>query len=252
MDAIFFDIDDTLYDQAQPFCYAVRTVVGPVSMTDDQLFASSRRHSDEVFAALAAGKRPSDATYVRRMRETLADAGVDISDSTARQLQRVYATSSGTAMTLYPGMEKVLSECKQHAQVGVISNGRGARQRDKLRILGIDRWVRPEAIFISDELGMAKPDPQIFRFACSRIGARPEHSVYVGDSLASDVPGALDAGLRVVWFHHRESLVPTDKKVESKVTAPRPTWTVTTTQELLALLHDVLSSEDEGATRQTR
>lgn len=247
MDAIFFDIDDTLYDQAQPFCYAVRKVVGPVSATDDQLFASSRRHSDEVFAALAAGNRPSDAMYVRRMRETLADAGVSISDDTARELQRVYATSSGEAMALFPGMDKVLDECRRHAQIGVISNGRGARQRDKLRILGIDRWVNPNAIFISDELGMAKPDPGIFRFACSGVGARPERSIYVGDSLASDVPGALDAGMRVVWFHHRESLVPADKAVESGEAAPRPTWTVTTTRELLTLLRKVFLGE--GSTR---
>lgn len=239
MDVVFFDIDDTLYDQAQPFCYAVHTVVGQVPATDDQLFASSRRHSEEVFAALAAGKRPTDAMYVRRMQETLADAGVPIDVPTARQLQHIYATTSGEAMSLYPGMERVLDLCSWHAKVGVISNGRGPRQRDKLRILHMDRWVGADQVFISNELGVAKPDPAIFRLACERMQTSPERCLYVGDSLASDVAGAKAAGMPVVWFHHRDSLVPADRRATPSPEAA-PDWTVTNSEELLDLLRRLL------------
>ena len=43
-DAVFFDLDDTLYDQAQPFAYAVEKVVGPIPhATAADLFDTSRR-----------------------------------------------------------------------------------------------------------------------------------------------------------------------------------------------------------------
>lgn len=236
MDVVFFDIDDTLYDQAQPFAYAVHAVLGDtVDASDAELYAASRRHSGEVFAAFDAGGRPTDAIYVRRMQATLAEFGVSVPEGTARRIQHIYATSSGRAMSLSPTMARVLDLCAAHARVGIISNGRTRQQHEKLSILGIDRWVGSEAVFVSEELGLAKPDPAIFRYACSHLGTFPERCLYVGDSFENDVPGAVAAGMPVVWFHHRDW--------SGAVVAPgtpQPTWTVTSAEELYLLLTGLL------------
>jgi putative hydrolase of the HAD superfamily len=50
----------------------------------------------------------------------------------------------------------------------------------------------------SDECGIRKPDPEIFRLALDRLGIRPEHAVHVGDDPVLDVEGARDAGMRVI------------------------------------------------------
>lgn len=267
MDVVFFDIDDTLYNQAEPFGYAVRSVLGSVPATDDELFDASRRHSGEVFAAFAAGGHPSVAVYVRRMQATLAEFGVNVSAETARRLQWVYATSSGKAMHLSPAMRQVLETCHAHARVGVISNGREKQQMEKIEILGIDRWVEPGAVFISEALGIAKPDPAIFLHACGTLGTVPERCLYVGDSLTNDVPGANAAGMPVVWFHHRDASpagtsAPTSSTAPAApsgsaaaatasfpapavpgpgpATEPRPTWTVSTAEELLSLVRRIV------------
>lgn len=232
MDVVFFDIDDTLYNQAEPFAYAVRKVLGEVRATDDELFNASRRHSGEVFAAFNGGGHPTDAIYVRRMQATLAEFGISVSESTALQIQHVYATQSGKAMSLSLGMEQVLVECSRHARVGIISNGRAKQQREKLKILGIDRWVKPDAVFISEALGLAKPDPNIYTYACTQLDTTPERCVYVGDSLTNDVPGANAAHMPVVWFHHRP---------QPMQESPQPTWTVTSDEELLELMKRLLT-----------
>jgi HAD superfamily hydrolase (TIGR01549 family) len=45
----------------------------------------------------------------------------------------------------------------------------------------------------------AKPHPEAFMTVCNHLGVAPERTVYVGDSIKSDVFGALEAGLIPVW-----------------------------------------------------
>lgn len=233
MDAVFFDIDDTLYDQARPFAYAVRRVMGHrvVPATNDQLYTASRTHSCEVFAALGAGRKPSVETYVRRMKATLADFGVTISDAEAREMQLIYAADSWRAMRLFPGLPEVLRLCRERSRVGVISNGRERSQLAKLDVLGIARYARPASCVISEAVGVSKPDPAIFRIACERLDAQPENCLYVGDAYAIDVVGALAANMAVAWFNHRR---------RERPDGPEPTYEARSGDELLSLIKDVL------------
>lgn len=233
MDAVFFDIDDTLYDQAQPFAYAVHRVLGPIEGADDNaLFMASRKHSGEVFAAFANGERPTREIYVRRMERTLAEFGVSIDRATAEKIQYVYSLSSDRAMSLSADMLACLALCAAACPLGVITNGTGPRQRGKLRILEADRFFEPKNVFISDELGMAKPHPEIFRYACDHMGAALERSLFIGDSFENDVVGANNVGLPVIWFNRRKRPLPANEA------APR--WTVESDAELLALLKTIL------------
>lgn len=50
----------------------------------------------------------------------------------------------------------------------------------------------------SDECGVRKPDPEIFRLTLERLGVAPEEAVHVGDDLVLDVEGARAAGMRVI------------------------------------------------------
>lgn len=236
MEAVFFDIDDTLYDQGLPFAHAVRAVLGTLPASTGDLYKASRLHSGEVFDAYARGSHPTDAIYVRRMKGTLAEFGIALTDGQAREMQRVYASRSAEAMELAPAMAGSLDWCAGHARagVGVITNGSPRMQRAKLAELGCYRWIRPEDVFISEELGMAKPDPALFWHACDVMGVRPEGSLFVGDAYAVDVVGARNAGMPMVWFNHRDNPVP-DGPDDA-----RAKWVVRTDEELLALLRRIV------------
>ncbi|MCA1842560.1 MAG: HAD-IA family hydrolase [Actinobacteria bacterium] len=57
----------------------------------------------------------------------------------------------------------------------------------------------PMAIVIdSDVVGVAKPDPAIFRIALEATGVAPERALHIGDTIGADVNGALAAGVRPV------------------------------------------------------
>ncbi|MGH3191342.1 MAG: HAD family hydrolase [Streptosporangiaceae bacterium] len=67
---------------------------------------------------------------------------------------------------------------------------------------GADGAGVPVGVIIdSAVVGVAKPDPAIFRIALDALGVPPSGTVlYVGDSLRYDVAGALAAGLQPVHF----------------------------------------------------
>ena len=230
-DAVFFDLDDTLYDQSEPIAYAVKHVLGDLKgISGAQLFETSRLHSQEVFAAFARGYRPTDTVYIHRMQDTFADYGIHLDDQTALKLQRVYAGNTADAMHLDPSIAQALDWCSHHTNrgLGIISNGKLRGQVAKVKALGVDRWISADRIFVSDAVGVAKPKPEIFSLACRQVQADPEKSIYVGDTFALDVIGATRARLKSLWYNHRLRHAPTSH--------PKATWEVHTAPELYATL----------------
>ncbi|HVK63212.1 MAG TPA: HAD family hydrolase [Polyangium sp.] len=97
-----------------------------------------------------------------------------------------------------PGMLELAEDLSDAGvPVGIISNSEG-RLAELVAELGWDdRFL---VIADSGRLGMDKPDRAIFSWTAERLGRPLDRVVHVGDSLAADVQGALDAGMRAVWF----------------------------------------------------
>jgi putative hydrolase of the HAD superfamily len=62
---------------------------------------------------------------------------------------------------------------------------------------------RLDVMVLSDEVGVRKPDPEIYRFGCRLLGIEPSEAIHVGDDLENDVQGAAAAGIKTIqalWF----------------------------------------------------
>ena len=96
----------------------------------------------------------------------------------------------------YPEVPGVLARLRAGgARLAVVSNW-DVSLHDVLERTALRPLV--DAVVISAELGVAKPDPAIFRAALDRLGAGPDGALHVGDSLEDDVAGARAAGLEAV------------------------------------------------------
>jgi putative hydrolase of the HAD superfamily len=82
--------------------------------------------------------------------------------------------------------------------VGIVTNGASDVQRAKLRATGLD--ARVDAVCISDDIGVRKPDPDIFHAAADRCGHLRADGWMIGDNPATDIAGAHDVGLRTIWI----------------------------------------------------
>jgi len=207
--AVFFDLDDTLYDQLEPFRAALGVFGGGIGgLEADALYRRFRHHSDELWEPYRAGRLPLERMRVERIRRALADLGFEADEGDCLKFQEAYQEGQ-YRIRLLPGAEECLAELAEAGcLLGVVTNGPGPHQARKLEALGIERIIPRERWFISGEIGMAKPDPALFAHVNRATGTRPESSVLVGDSPVNDVGGAAGAGWRAVWFNARAGASP--------------------------------------------
>lgn len=203
--AVFFDLDDTLYDHLVPFREAVREVLAPDERNINyaELFYKVRHHSDLLWPKYLKGELELEETRVLRLELAFAEYGLTLSREQAARVQAAYIGRQYT-IEMIEGVEEQLRRfISLGHKVGVITNGPKDHQMNKLRGLGIDKLIPEEMIFISDAVGLAKPDPAIFAHVNKVTGTTPEHSLYIGDTWDNDVVGALSAGWKVCWYNPR-------------------------------------------------
>ena len=173
--AITFDLDNTLIDRDRAFRECVDEAVVDPRSRSELIRLDQRGHED---------------------RQVLLDAWHGFSG------RRIDLDQLGAliAERLSP-MEEVIDALRELAsriKIGLISNGGSSTQRRKLTASGLVRAFAPDKLWISGEVGSAKPDPLIFRRAASSMGLPPEQCLHVGDHPIQDFSGACHAG----WQAH--------------------------------------------------
>lgn len=94
-----------------------------------------------------------------------------------------------------PGAEELVRELHGKVPIGVASNSPGGMVREALEKSGLGGAF--EVVLGSDDVSRPKPDPELYRTACERLGAEPKHSVALEDS-PPGVEAAKAAGMYVV------------------------------------------------------
>ena len=118
-------------------------------------------------------------------------------------LNTAFATEPEMWSRVLPGSADALRRLRDlGVKLAIVSNSDGTVER-RLAEHGIcqvgDGPGVPVSIVVdSAVVGVAKPDPGIFRFALEATGAVPEATLYVGDTVGADVVGARAAGLRPI------------------------------------------------------
>ena len=120
----------------------------------------------------------------------------------------------------------VLKSLSSQAPLILLSNGIASVQRRRIKRSGIGRYFKD--ILISEEVGLAKPDPAIFALAIGKLQCPKERILCVGDSPSSDIRGAHSAGLDTCW------VAPPGR--EYPAGEPRPHYTISDLRQLLRFL----------------
>ncbi|MBI5356080.1 HAD family hydrolase [Candidatus Collierbacteria bacterium] len=95
---------------------------------------------------------------------------------------------------------QLISNLKKKYKVGMISNTHRSIARKKLEAIGLSlKEFNP--LITTYELDVYKPDPAPFLKALEIASCSPEESVYIGDSVETDIMGAKAVGMKtiLVW-----------------------------------------------------
>lgn len=209
--AIVFDLDDTLYAQQEPFAQAIKELFPTFPDEKMQaLFIQFRYYSDLHYMKSISGEWSLEKMRHERIRLALEDFDFDFDAATAdfTKFQAAYDTALNH-ISLPTEMREILDFLTQKKiPIAIITNGPVIRQNQKINALKLTKWIKPENIFISDALQIQKPDPEIFHLTAEKLTLPADTILYIGDSFENDVVGAKSAGWQVWWFNHQGRELP--------------------------------------------
>ena len=212
-DCIVFDADHTLIDfdaderRAFRAAFEAAGVFATADMVED-CWAFSARNWAEL--GLLGVHMPSiqeryHALYADHVRAIVEYMGTVFAlKERTEGAGRVFSEALRRPSHLVEGAEEVLDALGGRFRLCVATNGLADMQRGRLSAIA----PRFERIFISEEMGRIKPHPDFFGRMCKELGVGAERCLMVGDSLESDVKGAVGAGMDAVWFNRRGETAP--------------------------------------------
>ena len=138
--------------------------------------------------------------YLNRTRFVLPLEHYGIHDiALADHLSEDYVYWSPRIVRLVPGTMELLDYLKPKYHLHLITNGFQEVQDTKLSLSGMKPYF--ETLTVSEEVGVKKPNPEIFRYALNKAHAKPDESIMIGDEMAVDIDGARAAGIDQVFFN---------------------------------------------------
>jgi putative hydrolase of the HAD superfamily len=140
--------------------------------------------------------QPGLTLFERRVKGFCERLGVEVPQGELRLLVETIIDVWHSGMYLDPDAVPLLEALRGRFKVGLITNwDHGPRMHRLIDQQGLRSLL--DDVVVSDDVGVSKPDPRIFRLALSRLGVPASSAVYVGD-MDLDARGSLDAGLHSV------------------------------------------------------
>ena len=196
--AVSFDADGTLWDFNKVMRLPLQRSLLELGEKDPSAAAildvNKMIEIRERVAEEMAGRTPKhEQIRLEAFRRTLREIGRP-DDALAGHLTEVYLRHRFGDIEPYEDVLPALRALGKKYKLGILSNGNSYSERCGLG--GVFQF----AVFSQDH-GVEKPDPRIFRITIEKAGCSKDELLHVGDSLESDVKGAVESGVRCVWLN---------------------------------------------------
>jgi putative hydrolase of the HAD superfamily len=210
---IFFDLDHTIWDfdkNAQETLnelYISHELNELGCGTVEEFINRYTENNHELWRQYHLGNITKETLRSERFNKTFLQLGID-PEKVPNQFEDDYVRITPTKTNLFSGTEKVLNYLQQKYTLHIISNGFKESTLMKMSVCNLNPYF--ENVIISEDVGANKPDQRIFEFALEKANASKEESIMIGDSLEADVRGALDFGIKAIYFNPLKAEKPED------------------------------------------
>jgi putative hydrolase of the HAD superfamily len=186
--AVFFDMDDTLYDTSGFAAIARRAAVK--AMVHNGLQCSE----EEGYSFLMDIDKDKGSNYDKHFNILTKQVnGVEDPLVIVNGII-TYHNTKFAMLKLEPECFSILLYLKsKDYKVGLITNGKELKQWEKLVRLGLYPFF--DDVVTSESVGVEKPNPEIYKIAMDRLDVTAGTSVMIGNSFDTDIMGAYNAGI---------------------------------------------------------
>lgn len=195
---ILFDLDHTLFDFEESRRVSFAAVLDEAGVPDSgELINTFHRVERPLWSGLERGELTLETLNDRRFTELVQVAGLD-ADPAA--MATSYLEWLGRTGGLFAGARELLDSLNEVCTLALVTNGYAKVQRARMINFDLARYFT--AITISDELGVAKPNPAFLDHTFVELGNPNKAStLLVGDSLTSDMTAANQYEISNCWYN---------------------------------------------------
>lgn len=232
---IFLDMDHTLCDTALADTKGLKTF--QLSLRED-FEEKAADHIGSTYLQVIYGEKkaipgwsklndePETHYRTRLLHQIMTEEGVDLPEwSRLQGYAERFMEMRIQHFDFYPGAAEMLDRLRARFKLILITNGPLFSQQPKIRKVAMEDHV--DKIILGGMLPYEKPHPSIFKLACNTSGCEPHQALHVGDSLATDILGAHNAGIQSVWINPAGT---------SKALHPQPDYIIGNIIELESLM----------------
>jgi putative hydrolase of the HAD superfamily len=107
-----------------------------------------------------------------------------------------------TKNKLIDGAIELLEYLRPKYRMYILSNGFTELQSHKMRTTGIDKYF--DALILSEEIGVNKPNRELFEYALQKSALDVKESIMIGDMFETDIVGAANIGMEQIYFNPKK------------------------------------------------
>ena len=212
---ILFDADETLFDfkKAEKEAFKNTMIEFNIEYDENYHFSTYKEINTAIWKELEDGLITQEKLKTERFRRFIHKLGLNF---------------NGNGSFLLDGAIELIEDLSSKYILSIVTNGLTAVQEGRLKKSIIAKHFKD--IVISENIGIAKPHPDIFEHAINNLGVfNKDEILMVGDSLSSDIKGGINYNIDTCWYN--------PNRLENK-TDLKPTYEVYDYSELRSLLLD--------------
>lgn len=201
---LFFDLDHTLWDfdknSAETLAFLFdKYRFNQLHQMDMELFiAQYHQVNRDLWELFNHNKINKHQLREQRIQQTFNNLGVEIQHIPAT-FNEEYISICPQKGNLFPHTIEILAHFSESHQLHILSNGFADIQAIKIASSGLAPYFK--TIFTADTIGAKKPNRAFYNHVLHHLKTIAPHCLMVGDTLDADVIGAMNVGIKAVYFN---------------------------------------------------
>lgn len=198
---LLFDLDETLMDFKKAEDNAITLLFRKygINPTDENKTLYSKINKGK-WKALERGEITRSRLFLSRFEELFEIFGIAADAATAND---EYLSFMAQGRFVFDGAEEICRKLSENYKLYIITNGSKKAQDGRLKNLPLMDCF--ENVFISEEIGFDKPYKEYFDYVFEHIPEKDKSKcLVIGDSLTSDIAGAVNYGIDSCWLNPGE------------------------------------------------
>ena len=197
-----FDLDQTLLDFHASEHKALGIVLKANGLSfSEKIYQAFKAYNKELWLELEKGTITRPQLFTKRFQYIFSLCEGDATNIDPLKINDDFIRTMSVNGVLMDGALELVRRVKDNipdARIYIASNGATINAKGRIASTGLDKYI--DYLFISEDMGVTKPDAAFFDICLEKIAEPRSSCIMIGDSLSSDMLGAKNASIDSVWF----------------------------------------------------